>query len=402
MIYTLLLFIEMPLGSGKADELILNESPPNSGIAPWWEHPQIKPCHDVLSWESASLESTYSAPYHPDRVGKENGKEQIVGDERDQGAQSRSSPWTELETDEDPFEGTPQGAIILNPRNSNFNPRAWAQTLIGMQGRDHERPCHRTAGFAFKNLGAHGYGTPTDYQKDVANVWLQIGAVVRKLLGTGKQKLQILRSFDGLVESGEMLLVLGRPGSGCSTFLKTISGETHGFKVDSTSEINYQGISASQMHNQFRGEAIYTAETDIHFPQLTVGETLSFAARARAPRYRPKNISRDQYSEHMKDVIMAMLGLNHTMNSKVGDDLIRGISGGERKRVTIAEAALSGSPLHCWDNSTRGLDSANALEFCKTLRLDTELSGSTACVAIYQASQDAYEVGTSRPCFVLV
>lgn len=87
-----------------------------------------------------------------------------------------------------------------------------------------------------------------------------------------------------------------------------------------------------------------------------------------------------------------MLGLSHTMNSKVGDDLIRGVSGGERKRVTIAEATLSGSPLHCWDNSTRGLDSGNALEFCKALPLEIELSGSTACVAVYQASQDAYEV----------
>ena len=134
--------------------------------------------------------------------------------------------------------------------------------------------------------------------------------------------------------------MLGRPGSGCSTFLKTISGETHGFKVDSISEINYQGISARQMHNQFRGEAIY-AETDVHFPQLTVGETLSFAAKARAPQNRPENVSRDQYAEHMKDVIMTMLGLNHTMNSRVGEDIIRGVSGGERKRVTIAEAALS-------------------------------------------------------------
>lgn len=313
------------------------------------------------------------------------------------GAQPRSNRVAVTEGEEDPFEGAQKGAIILNPRSSNFNPRAWAKTLIGMQARDQEGLSYRTAGFAFKNLGAHGYGSPTDYQKDVANVWLQANALVRQLVGTRKQKIQILQEFDGLVESGEMLVVLGRPGSGCSTFLKTISGETHGFKVDATSEINYQGISAQRMHKQFRGEAIYTAETDVHFPQLTVGETLSFAAKARAPRNRPENISHDQYAEHMKDVIMTMLGLNHTMDSRVGDDYIRGVSGGERKRVTIAEAALSGSPLHCWDNSTRGLDSANALEFCKTLRLETELSGSTACVAIYQASQAAYEVrrGTS-------
>ncbi len=66
--------------------------------------------------------------------------------------------------------------------------------------------------------------------------------------------------------------------------------------------------------------------------------------------------------------------------------------GGERKRVSIAEAAIGGSPIQCWDNSTRGLDSATALEFVKTLRLSTELAGSTAIVAIYQASQSIYDL----------
>lgn len=70
-------------------------------------------------------------------------------------------------------------------------------------------------------------------------------------------------------------------------------------------------------------------------------------------------------------------------------------SGGERKRVSIAEATLSGSPIQCWDNSTRGLDSANALEFCKTLNLMTKYAGATVAVAIYQASQNAYDVSTN-------
>jgi ABC-type multidrug transport system ATPase subunit len=158
----------------------------------------------------------------------------------------------------------------------------------------------------------------------------------------------------------------------------------------------YLGISSEQMHNQFRGEAIYTAETDVHFPNLTVGQTLSFAAKARVPRNQ-LGVSRDHYAEHMKDVVMAVFGLSHTEHTRVGNDFVRGVSGGERKRVSIAEAALSGSPLQCWDNSTRGLDSANALEFCKTLRLETELLGATACVAIYQAPQAAYNVRAHPP-----
>lgn len=94
----------------------------------------------------------------------------------------------------------------------------------------------------------------------------------------------------------------------------------------------------------------------------------------------------------MRDVVMAMLGLTHTINTRVGNDYIRGISGGERKRVSIAEATLSQSPIQCWDNSTRGLDSANALEFCRNLSLMSRYSGTTVCLAIYQASQSAYDV----------
>jgi ABC-type branched-subunit amino acid transport system ATPase component len=68
--------------------------------------------------------------------------------------------------------------------------------------------------------------------------------------------------------------------SGCSTLLKTISGETEGFYVGQDSHINYQGIPKDTMHKDFRGECVYQAEVDVHFPQLTVGQTLDFAARA--------------------------------------------------------------------------------------------------------------------------
>ncbi|KAK0638318.1 ZEB2-regulated ABC transporter 1 [Lasiodiplodia hormozganensis] len=146
------------------------------------------------------------------------------------------------------------------------------------------------------------------------------------------------------------------------------------------------------MHHQYRGEAIYTAENDIHFPMLTVGETLSFAARARAPSKLPGGISSSVYTQNIRDATMAMYGILHTVNTRVGNDFIRGVSGGERKRVSIAEATLGRSPLQCWDNSTRGLDSANAIEFCKTLKQSTELAESTAMVAIYQAPQKAYDL----------
>ncbi|OTA99748.1 hypothetical protein M426DRAFT_67197 [Hypoxylon sp. CI-4A] len=277
----------------------------------------------------------------------------------------------------------------VNPHSSKFNARAWAKSVVQLADREGQQ--FRTAGVTFQNLNVHGFGAATDYQKDVGNVWLEGLGLARKALGQGQRKIDILRSFDGVVHKGEMLVVLGPPGSGCSTFLKTIAGETNGIYLDENSYFNYQGLTAHEMHTKHRGEAIYTAEVDVHFPMLTVGDTLTFAAQARAPRHLPPGVDRATYSTHLRDVTMAMFGISHTVNTRVGNEYVRGVSGGERKRVTISEAALSRAPLQCWDNSTRGLDSANAVEFCKTLRTQTELFGTTACVSIYQAPQTAYD-----------
>lgn len=292
--------------------------------------------------------------------------------------------------DTNPFHAAP--GTELDPESDNFSPRAWARAMLKLRNEDSERSMGRTAGVAFRNVNVYGYGTPTDFQKTVGSVLLTVVGYVRNLIGTGKHRIDILRNVDGLVRAGELLVVLGPPGSGCSTFLKTISGETHGFFVDKGSHVNYQGIGWDQMHSQFRGEAIYTAEQDVHFPQLTVGDTLYFAARARAPRYIPGGVHIKEYANHLRDVIMATFGIRHTINTKVGNEYIRGVSGGERKRVSIAEAALCGAPLQCWDNSTRGLDSANAIEFCKTLRIQSDIGNAAAAVAIYQSPQAAYDI----------
>ncbi|KAI5467615.1 ABC-2 type transporter-domain-containing protein [Mariannaea sp. PMI_226] len=280
----------------------------------------------------------------------------------------------------------------LDPDSKEFNARKWAKAFYELRTDTSEGNPPRTTGVAFKNLNVFGFGTDTDFQKSVGNIFLEAGTIVKRLLHEKKKRVDILRDVEGVLHSGEMLAVLGPPGSGCSTFLKAIAGDTHGFHIDEGAELNYSGIHPTELRTAFRGEAIYTAEVDQHFAHLTVGDTLYFAARARCPKNIPAGVSRHEYAEHLRDVTMAMFGISHTKNTRVGDDFIRGVSGGERKRVTIAEAALSYSPLQCWDNSTRGLDSANALEFCRTLRTQADVMGCTSAVAIYQASQDAYEV----------
>ncbi|KAI1333509.1 ABC-2 type transporter-domain-containing protein [Xylariaceae sp. FL0016] len=281
------------------------------------------------------------------------------------------------------------GESDLNPHSPNFSARSWAKAFVNLAHS--EGNVFRTSGICFQNMSVHGFGSATDYQKDVGNIWLETVAWARRMMGHGQTKIDILRDFDGIVHKGEMCIVLGPPGSGCTTFLKSISGDTNGIYIDDQTYFNYQGITAKEMHTQHRGEALYTAEQDVHFPELSVGDTLTFAAQAKQPRILPPGVDREAYANHLRDVTMAMFGISHTVNTQVGNDYIRGVSGGERKRVTISEAALSRAPLQCWDNSTRGLDSANAVEFCKTLRTQSEMFGTTCCVSIYQAPQQAYD-----------
>lgn len=112
---------------------------------------------------------------------------------------------------ENPFVESKEDST-LNPHSANFKSRDWMKNLLALTSRDPERFPQRAAGISFRNLSVHGFGSPTDYQKDVFNSVLQIGHLFRLMTGTGKQKIQILRDFDGLVKSGEMLVVLGRPG----------------------------------------------------------------------------------------------------------------------------------------------------------------------------------------------
>jgi ABC-type multidrug transport system ATPase subunit len=152
------------------------------------------------------------------------------------------------------------------------------------------------------------------------------------------------------------------------------------------------GIDVRDVRSSFRGDILYMAENDNHLAHLTVGETLKFAARLRSIQHVIGGYTREEFDTLNRDVMMAIFGLSHTIDTRVGDNYVRGISGGERRRVSIAEAALTGAKFQCWDNATRGLDSENAINFCKNLRLQADLLGVASAVSLYQAPQAAYDV----------
>lgn len=142
---------------------------------------------------------------------------------------------------QNPFVADP--GSTLDPNSEHFNARAWCKTMLQMCNEDSQAHPLRTVGIVFRNLNVHGFGSDTDYQKTVANVWAKTIGLARMVMSQSRPKTKILQCLDGLVEAGEMLLVLGPPGSGCSTFLKTIAGETDGFIIGKDSNINFQGRS---------------------------------------------------------------------------------------------------------------------------------------------------------------
>lgn len=90
----------------------------------------------------------------------------------------------------------------------------------------------------------------------------------------------ILHSFDGFARPGEMVLVVGRPGSGCSTFLKTIANERVSYS-DVKGSVSYGGISSQEMAKRYKGEVAYNQEEDLHYETLTVQQTIMFALRTK-------------------------------------------------------------------------------------------------------------------------
>ncbi|KAK4957755.1 hypothetical protein LTR28_005674, partial [Elasticomyces elasticus] len=188
-----------------------------------------------------------------------------------------------------------------------------------------------------------------------------------------------------LTSTGEMMLVLGRPGAGCSTFLKAIANNRESF-ADVTGEVSYGGIPAGKQKKMYRGEVNYNPEDDVHFASLNVWQTFIFALMMKT-----KKRARDEIPV-IAAALMKMFGISHTKYTLVGDEYTRGVSGGERKRVSIAETLASKSTVVCWDNSTRGLDASTALDYANSLRIMTDISNRTTLVTLYQVGEGIYDL----------
>ncbi|KAH9948182.1 ABC-2 type transporter-domain-containing protein [Amylocystis lapponica] len=265
---------------------------------------------------------------------------------------------------------------------------------------------HKHVGVTWENLrvevmGGSGYKRYVrTFGQDALQYWFSplksVWDSVSKFLPSSQKSFEtttILHESYGVLKPGEMCLVLGCPGAGCSTFLKTIANQRREYARVS-GDVRYAGIDADEMAKHYKGEVTYNQEDDLHIATLTVGQTLDFALSLKTPgpNGRLPDMSRKEFQETVKETLLRMLNISHTANTYVGDEFVRGVSGGERKRVSIAEMMATRAHVLSYDNSTRGLDASTALDFVKSLRVMTDVLGQTVFVTLYQAGESIYDL----------
>ncbi|KAK6937092.1 ABC transporter family G domain [Dillenia turbinata] len=190
----------------------------------------------------------------------------------------------------------------------------------------------------------------------------------------------ILHGITGMVSPGEVLAMLGPSGSGKTTLLTALGGRLSG-KL--SGKITYNGQPFSGTIKRRTG---FVAQDDILYPHLTVFETLMYTALLRLPN----SLAYNQKMQHVEQVI-TNLGLTRCRSSMIGGPLFRGISGGEKKRVSIGQEMLINPSLLLLDEPTSGLDSTTALWILSTVK-QLAIGGRTVVTTIHQPSSRLYHM----------
>jgi ABC-type multidrug transport system ATPase subunit/ABC-type multidrug transport system permease subunit len=188
-----------------------------------------------------------------------------------------------------------------------------------------------------------------------------------------------VNNISGTLPSSAFTALMGPSGSGKSSLLNILAARTRKNKrINLTGTIRWNHYEISSW-SDYRRVVAYVMQDDLMFSFITVIETLRFAASLRLPR----NFTPKQRQDRVEEVISA-LGL-----IKCRDTIIRNISGGERKRVSVALELLRGPHVLLLDEPTSGLDSHQALNLCTTLKALSN-SGRTICASIHQPRSAIY------------
>jgi len=214
------------------------------------------------------------------------------------------------------------------------------------------------------------------------NVELAFKGIQLSLAKKGKSRLLLDGSGRGRAQPGRMLAIMGPSGAGKSTLLHALAG-----RVKESSDLSLQGyryVNGHPVDGDSMLPAAFIQQDAVFFPHMTVRETLNFRVELKLGRIASKAV-RDQ----MVHDLMEQVELTKSADTIVGDNKVRGISGGERKRLSIAVEMISSPSLVFLDEPTSGLDSTAAMTLISTLRGLAD-QGKTVIAVIHQPSQHVF------------
>ncbi|KAL6334314.1 hypothetical protein AAG906_014715 [Vitis piasezkii] len=235
------------------------------------------------------------------------------------------------------------------------------------------------------------------------------------ILPSKKKKCTILNDVSGIIKPRRMTLLLGPPSSGKTTLLLALAGKLDpNLKV--TGRVTYNGHSMNEFVPQ--RTAAYISQHDTHIGEMTVRETLAFSARCQgvgdrydmlaelSRREKAANIKPDpdldvfmkaaategQKENVVTDYTLKILGLDICADTMVGDEMIRGISGGQRKRVTTGEMLVGPSKALFMDEISTGLDSSTTYQIVNSLKQTIHILNGTAVISLLQPAPETYNL----------
>ncbi|KAG0534334.1 hypothetical protein BDA96_04G271000 [Sorghum bicolor] len=234
------------------------------------------------------------------------------------------------------------------------------------------------------------------------------------IIPTKTRPISILRDLSGIIRPSRMTLLLGSPGSGKTSLLLALAG-----RLESTLKVSGTVIYNGHGMNEFvpQKTSAYIGQDDVHIGEMTVREILAFSARCQGvgTRYdmiaelsrrekeanlRPdpdldvymKAISVEGQERVITDYTLKILGLETCADTMVGDTMIRGISGGQKKRLTIGEMLVGPAKAFFMDEISNGLDTSTAYQIINTIRNSIKILGGTALIALLQPPPETYEL----------
>ncbi|EGC33304.1 hypothetical protein DICPUDRAFT_36905 [Dictyostelium purpureum] len=199
-----------------------------------------------------------------------------------------------------------------------------------------------------------------------------------------KEKVEILSDLSFYLKPGMMVLLLGDPSAGVSTLFKCLTNRipSRGL-IEGDVLFNNQHIDSDHHHKKY----IFVQQSDNHIPTLTVKETLDFAINCQS------NLNNENKKE-LRDTILQILNLTHVQDTLIGNHAIRGISGGQKKRMTIAVELVKGASTIFLDNCTSGLDSTSAFELLHSIQMISKIANVPALISLLQPSPEIFSLFT--------